>query len=240
MDRLLTKYSQSIIDLACARQGILKEQLIPLPPSLQKIKDPALKMEAAIKERVHNAAIYDLIHEVELELQLLQPTIEVRGPDRINLIVLPYKSVTDAKLVHSMTELPQVKVKAAEEAAAIPETLEVPRWLDQDGDGIISKSEYQVLEKEIARAKKFEILNQKNINVIIRLAREREEKEQKALRATEELIQRKKNVQASNKASRNRIVEKAQAKIKKQTLNKKLHQEQHLLYQKRHAKEMLQ
>jgi hypothetical protein len=149
MDQLLKKYgaSRSTMALAMSRQGILPDQLKPMSPStFHNNVDPKIKMHEEARIKVHNAQRDVLLAELEMELKLLQPAIKKHGESHIELVLIPYKSVTGAKLVTSMTELPHLKTKINAEAVNVPESVEVPKWLDQDGDGIISKEEYQVLE----------------------------------------------------------------------------------------------
>jgi len=243
MDQLLKKYgaSRSTMALAMSRQGILPDQLKPMSPStFHNNVDPKIKMHEEARIKVHNAQRDVLLAELEMELKLLQPAIKKHGESHIELVLIPYKSVTGAKLVTSMTELPHLKTKINAEAVNVPESVEVPKWLDQDGDGIISKEEYQVLERENARAAKLAKQNQKNIDAILKRVALRGKQELDASKASEDLKRRKQRVAAAHNADRVRIIELAQNRLKKQMENQKLQEEQQQLFQKTHTLEMQQ
>ena len=240
MDQLMKKHdaSRSTIALAMSRQGILPDQLKLMSPSNNV--DPKIKMHEEATIKVHNAQRDVLLAELEMELKLLLPAIKKHGESHIELLLIPYKSVTDAQLSTSMTELPHMKAKINAEAVNVPESVEVPKWLDQDGDGIISKEEYQVLERENARAAKLAKQNQKNIDAILKRVALRDKQELDAAKASKDLKRRKQRVAAAHRADRVRIIDLAQQRLKKQMENQKLQEEQQQLLAQTHAEAMQQ
>ena len=223
MDALIKKYSKPVVDMGMHRQGILAEQLNPYEHPKQ-ILSPEKKLQYDLYAEVHNSNRIELLSILKSELKLLAPIVEKMGEDRAILSLVPHKSVSEAKTVKKLRKLP-VKVKSknveADDSFQVPESVDIPSWLDQDGDGIISREEYQVLEREMVRSEKVEKQNRKNINAIITRETLREEKERNARQAESQLVERVKLQREGNKNDAEMAAKRKQARIDKQLQNQK-------------------
>ena len=241
MEKLVNKYSLETVQLACARQGILPNQLAPYPPRPTNLPtSPERKIIYDVEAQVHNDNI-SMLHKLLLcELKLLHPVVKKYGDDEVKMLLIPHKSVSEAKKVQerSFKQLPQAKAKVVvPDDFEVPETVVVPEWLDADGDGIISYEEYQVLEREMARANKLSEKNRKNIQAIVSRELLREEKEKAAMSNEAGLEERKKLVKKNVTLAREKASKRAQERIAMKEKAQKLMADEQLEFKKRYAEQ---
>ena len=89
----------------------------------------------------------------------------------------------------------------------VPEGIDIPDWLDRDGDGKISRDEFAVLEKEMQRAAKLKAKSDKEIAALLSQESERQALNERVNRAELALRERKRLIQKEQKEKNRALVE---------------------------------
>jgi len=234
MDQLIADYDKASVSLAMARHGLISSQLDPYPPC--DTTSPSKIANYHVISEVHNQHRKQFMTLLITELKLLQQCDE-----KTRMLLIPYKSVADAAAVTSYKQLPQVRGnKVIEEDFQVPESVgEIPGWIDADGDGVITRKEYGVLEREMKRSQKLEEKNRKEIHAILTRERLQEKKEQQARNAERQLQIRKKLVAQDQNENRVRLVKMAKERVKKMYQNQKEQRVKEENFKKKYAQDAL-
>eukprot|EP00946_MAST-07B_sp_MAST-7B-sp1_P003017 g3017.t1 len=92
----------------------------------------------------------------------------------------------------------------------VPEGIEIPDWIDKDGDGKISREEFAVFEKEMRRAAKIKAKNDKEIAALLAMEAERSALNERLNQAEVALLARKKEIQREQKLRNRSLAKHAQ------------------------------
>eukprot|EP00946_MAST-07B_sp_MAST-7B-sp1_P000939 g939.t1 len=123
----------------------------------------------------------------------------------------------------------------------VPEGIEIPDWIDKDGDGKISREEFEVFEKEMRRAAKIKVKNDKEIAALLAMEAERTALTERLNQAEMTLLARKKEIQREQKLRNRSLAKHAQEmnarRLQQEKLLKK--QERELISKYKQKEELL-